>query len=224
MTIIVHTVSGAPRAWRVLLGLAFKGLPYEIRYLEASKGEHKSPDFLKLNPRGTVPVMQDGDITVRDSIGCLAWLDAAYPEKPLFGHTLTETAEIWQTTLECCDYLRAAGNGLLFSILVENKPLPADDTEERNALDTSARAMHAEFSFLESLLGERDFLAGNGPTAADAVAFPEVRLVERAVDKKPHIMGALGFNETDNHYPRLAAWKARINALPGYSKTIPRHW
>ncbi len=224
MTIIVHTVSGAPRAWRVLLGLTFKGLPYDIRYLEASKGEHKSPDFLKLNPRGTVPVMQDGAITVRDSVGCLAWLDAAYPEKPLFGHTLTETAEIWQTTLECCDYLRAAGNGLLFSILVENKPLPASGTDERNALDTSARAMHAEFSFLESLLRGRNFLTGNGPTAADAVAFPEVRLVERAVDKKPDIMDALGFSDTDNHYPHVAAWKARINALPGYSKTAPRHW
>lgn len=224
MTIIVHTVSGAPRAWRVLLGLAFKGLPYETRYLEASKGELKSSGFLKLNPRGTVPVMQDGGITVRDSIGCLAWLDAAYPEKPLFGHTLTETAEIWQTTLECCDYLRAAGNELLFPILVENKPLTPKGTSYHTALKTAADAMHTEFDFLETLLDDRDFLAGHSPTAADAVAFPEVRLVERATDTKADIMGALGFSKTDNRYPRLAAWKARIACLPGYANTMPRHW
>lgn len=224
MTIIIHTVSGAPRAWRVLLGLAFKELPYETRYLEASKGEHKAPDFLKLNPRGTVPVMQDGDITVRDSIGCLAWLDAAYPEKPLFGHTRAQTAEIWQTTLECCDYLRAAGNDLLFSILVENKPLPTKGTEERSALDRASDAMHAEFSFLETLLKGRNYLAGDSPTAADAVAFPEVRLVERAVDKKPAIMDALGFSDTDQRYPGLTSWKAHISDLPGYEKTTPSHW
>lgn len=224
MTIIVHTVSGAPRAWRVLLGLAFKGLNYETRYLEASKGEHKAPEFLKLNPRGTVPVMQDGDITIRDSIGCLAWLDTAYPEKPLFGHTRTETAEIWQTTLECCDYLRAAGNDLLFPILVENKPLPEEGTKEREKLKAASEAMHSELRFLKGLLNGRDFLAGQSPTAADAVAFPEVRLLERAVVTKPDVMHALGFKEMSKLYSDIAAWKARISDLPGYAQTMPRHW
>lgn len=224
MTITIHAVSGAPRPWRVLLGLAFKGLDYDIRYLEASKGEHKSPEFLTLNPRGTVPVMEDGDIVIRDSVAGLAWLDKAYPETPIFGHTPAEAADIWQTTMECCDYLRAASNSLLFPILVENKPLPAEGTEDRTALEAAAAAMHAEFGFLEKLLDGRDYLAGDAPTAADAVAFPEIRLVTRAIERKPDIMATLGFGGPKLQYPALAAWKARVGALPGVDKTMPRHW
>lgn len=224
MTIIVHAISGAPRAWRVLLGLTFKGLDFDIRYLEASKGEHKAPEFLKLNPRGTVPVLEDGETIVRDSIGSLAWLDRAYPEKPLFGHTPNAAAKIWQLTTECCDYLRAAGNSLLFPILVEGKPLPASGSPDRAALETAATAMQAECLFLETQLGKSPYLAGNNPSAADAVAFPEMRLVERAVDTKPDIMRALGFDNMDTRYPHIADWKSRISALPGFEKTLPRHW
>lgn len=224
MTITIHTVSGAPRGWRVLLGLAFKGLEYDIRYLEASKGEHKAPEFLKLNPRGTVPVLEDGDILVRDSVGALAWLDRTYPEKPLFGSTKQEAAAVWQTTLECCDYLRDAANSLLFPILVEGKPLPDDGTQERDTLNTAAESMHRELTFLEGLLENGLFLVGSAPSAADAVAYPEVRILGRAIDTKPEIMKALGFSDMGSLYPRIKAWKARIGALPGFEKTLPRHW
>ena len=109
MTLTVYTISGAPRGWRVLVGLTLKGLDYEVRYLEGSKRQHKSAEFLKINPRGTVPVLNaDGQI-VRDSIAILAWLDRQYPDKPLFGEAADEAARIWQLTMECCDYLRDAG-------------------------------------------------------------------------------------------------------------------
>ncbi len=224
MKITIHTVSGAPRGWRVLLGLAFKGLDFETRYLEASKQEHKSPEFLKLNPRGTVPVLVDTGTVIRDSIASLAWLDRAYPEKPLFGHTPGEGAIIWQTTMECSDYLRAAANDLLFPILVENKPLPAHGSDDLVTLENAAEAMHAELKFLEGLLENQFFLAGEKPTAADAIAFPEVRLVGRAIDTKTEIMEALGFSDMGSRYPRIKAWKARTGALPGVEKTMPRHW
>ncbi|WP_262694415.1 glutathione S-transferase family protein [Kordiimonas aquimaris] len=224
MTITVYSVSGAPRGWRVLLGLTFKGLNYETKYLEASKGEHKSEPFLTLNPRGTVPVLVQDDFILRDSLGILAWLDSAYPEKPLFGRTLSETANVWQITLECCDYLRAAINDLLAPILVRGEALPEAGTPERLAWETAAAAYHKECNYLENLLAKNPFLASDVPSAADAVAFPEVRLIERAVDTKPDIMKALGLHDTDDTYPRIAAWKKQISALPGFDSTLPRHW
>lgn len=224
MTITVYSVSGAPRGWRVLLGLTFKGLDYEIKYLEASKGEHKAEPFLTLNPRGTVPVLVQGDLVLRDSLGILAWLDSAYPEKPLFGQNPTETANIWQVTLECCDYLRATINDLLGPILVKGEPLPEAGTPERLAWEAAAAAYHKECDFLENLLSKNPFLAGAAPSAADAVAFPEVRLIERAVDTKPDIMAALGLQDTDKQYLRIAEWKRRISAVPGFDNTLPRHW
>ena len=141
MPLKLHTISGAPRPWRVLLGLTFKGLEYETHYLEGSKRQHKAPEFLKLNPRGTVPVLETGNLILRDSIGILAWLDRRYTENPLFGETADEAALIWQITLECCDYLRAAGQSLLFPILVLNVPLPANNSDEMAELKAASEAM-----------------------------------------------------------------------------------
>lgn len=224
MPLKLHTISGAPRPWRVLLGLTFKGLEYETHYLEGSKRQHKAPEFLKLNPRGTVPVLETGNLILRDSIGILAWLDRRYTENPLFGETANEAALIWQITLECCDYLRAAGQSLLFPILVLNVPLPANNSDEMAELKAASEAMHAECRFLENLLDGRPYLAGNRPSAADAVAFPEIRLIQRAVERKPDHMTALGFENPPELYPRVSEWKARVGALKGVHKTLPIHW
>ncbi len=224
MTLTVHTISGAPRPWRVLLGLTFKGLNYETHYLEASKAEHKAPAFLILNPRGKVPVLETGELILRDSIGILAWLDRQYPDRPLFGVTADEAARIWQVTMECCDYLRAAGQSLLFPILVLNEPLPAPDSEEMAALTTAGEAMHAECRFLETLLDGDSYLGGQHPSAADAVAFPEIRLIQRGLERKPDHMAAVGFDNTAELYPRVADWKDRVGALEGVDKTLPIHW
>jgi len=57
----VFWVSGSPYAWRVLLTLEVMQLQYISRLLEASMGEVKAPEYLKLNPRGTVPTLRVKD-------------------------------------------------------------------------------------------------------------------------------------------------------------------
>ena len=85
MPITVYNISGAPRGWRVLVGLELKGLDYKVQHLSASDGEHKQPAFLNINPRGTVPALTTETITLCDSIAILAWLDREYPHNLLFG-------------------------------------------------------------------------------------------------------------------------------------------
>ena len=60
MALELYWGSGSPFSWRVMLTLKLKRLPYESKLLEASKEEHKSPGYLKLNPRGKVPTFKDG--------------------------------------------------------------------------------------------------------------------------------------------------------------------
>lgn len=218
MGMTVHVVSGAPRPWRVLLGLTFKGLDYDINYLQASKREHKSEPFISLNPRGTVPVLEAEGLVLRDSIGILAWLDRAYPDRPLFGGSANEAAAIWQATLESCDYLRAASDGLLRPIFFGGA------TSKTPELTEAAESMQAELRRLEDLLNSGDFLSGNGPSAADAVSYPEVRLVQRAVETTSELMAELGFQEPLTGYPHVSAWKRRIEALDGFERTLPPHW
>lgn len=218
MAITVYTISGAPRPWRVLLGLCFKGLPFETITLKASDGEHKAKDFLSVNPRGTVPVLVDGTVTIRDSLAALAWLDRSYPEPPIFGSTADQAGQVWQQTTEYADYLRAAVNQVLTPVFFANlKAAPPE-------LITAAYELKVELAGLETALLGRPFLAGAQPSAADAVAFPEVRLLQRASDTKPDIMERIGLLDFYRQFPRLGGWAARIEALPGYEHSQPQHW
>jgi glutathione S-transferase len=54
----LYFISGPPPCWTVMLALEIKGLAYGQRRLSNTKGEQKSADFLKLNPRGQVPVLR----------------------------------------------------------------------------------------------------------------------------------------------------------------------
>ena len=63
-----------------------------------------------------------------------------------------------------------------------------------------------------------DFLAGAAPTAADFVLYPEIAYVKRIGAKKP-ASGLAGILPAP-----IAAWAARIEALPYFEKTFPPHW
>lgn len=224
MVLTLHTFSGAPRGWRVLLGLTFKQLEWNTHLIRHSDGEHRSPEFLALNQRGTVPVLETGGPVVRDSIAILAWLDRRYPDKLLFGTTADQAALVWQITMESCDYLREAARRLLIPVFGGDDALPQDSSAQFAELKSAADAMHKECRYLESLLENRRFLAGDTPSAADAVAFPEIRLIQRAVETKHELMSALGFSYPPDLYPKVADWKSRVGEIPGVDKTLPPHW
>ena len=57
---------------KVRLLLSMLGLEYERVPVDLGSGEHRKPEFLRLNPRGQVPTLTDGDVTVWDSQAILA--------------------------------------------------------------------------------------------------------------------------------------------------------
>jgi glutathione S-transferase len=83
----IYWISGSPFSWRVLLTAEVKGIPYEGKLLEASKGEHKTLEFLAINPLGRVPAIRDGNFTLHESLAIMVYLDRKYPNPPLFGRT-----------------------------------------------------------------------------------------------------------------------------------------
>src|ERR1035438_4422348 len=100
MAITLYWGSGSPFSWRVLLALEHKGLQYESRLLHLDQQEHQSPHMLKLNPRGRVPVLKDGDYVVFESLAVLYYLDVKYPERPIFGTSPEEAGVIMRVICE----------------------------------------------------------------------------------------------------------------------------
>ncbi len=74
------------------LVLAEKRLPFELR---VEKTWERRPEFLEVNPAGTVPVLADENgLVIAESSAICEYLDEAYPDLPLIGRTLAERAEV----------------------------------------------------------------------------------------------------------------------------------
>jgi glutathione S-transferase len=171
----LYFISGSPPCWTVMLAMEMKGLAYEPRRLDNAKREQKSSEYLAINPRGQVPTLVDGDVTVSETLAVLSYLDASHPSPPLFGATAAETGLIWQIICEVDGNLRDPVGDI-------SRPLfrgkSAEFVEQITKASVSARA---ELALLETRLGSGSWFAGDRASAADLIAFPVVMQLTRAL-------------------------------------------
>src|SRR5260370_42042269 len=66
--------NGAPNPNKVALFIEESGLPYELVPVDTRKGDQFKPDFLKVNPNGKVPAIDDDGVFVFDSNAILLYL------------------------------------------------------------------------------------------------------------------------------------------------------
>ena len=88
---------------RVRIFLAEKGIEVPIAPIDMMKGENQTPEFLKLNPLGTLPVLELDDGTIlTESVAICRYFEFSKPEPNLFGHEGLEQArvEMWNRRLE----------------------------------------------------------------------------------------------------------------------------
>jgi glutathione S-transferase len=83
MALTFYYGSGSPYAWKVWLALEHKGIPFEAKRLTFDPDQTKTPEFLKINPRGRVPAIVDDGFALSESNAIAEYLDERYPEKPL---------------------------------------------------------------------------------------------------------------------------------------------
>ncbi|MGH7782323.1 MAG: glutathione S-transferase family protein [Candidatus Binatia bacterium] len=218
MALELYWGSGSPFAWRVMLTLEVKRLSYESKLLEFSKGEHKTPTFLNLNPRGKVPVLKDGDLILYESLAIMAYLDKKYPEPPIFGRSAEDTGLIWRMISEVDSYLLETGNKLIRPIFF------GKGLDKTNDIKEAAATIRQELKRIDTELAHSSWLVGKQISAADISLFPLIQIIERAAGKdvaKPLDLALLPLTET---FSNIAAWVKRIEALPGYQRTYPPHW
>ena len=55
------------------------GADYEIHPIDLQKGDHKTPEFLALNPMGKIPTVVVGGTVITEAPAIIAWLADAYP-------------------------------------------------------------------------------------------------------------------------------------------------
>ena len=84
----------SPHCQKVRLALTEKDLSYEKVFVDLTKNEQKTPEFLRLNPYAKVPVLIDDDEIVYDSTIINEYLEDEYPHPPLMPTQSGERARV----------------------------------------------------------------------------------------------------------------------------------
>ena len=187
-----HPLSG--HSHRAQLALSLMGLPHELIDVDLMKGAHKAPEFLKLNPFGQVPVLDDAGTVVADSNAILVYLAAKY-----------DTAGRWiprdaKGQADVQQWFSVAAGQIAFGPAAAR--LITVFGAKYNAEDVMGRA-HALLKLMEAQLATRDFLVGGSATLADVAGYS-------------YVSAAPEGNVDLSAYPHVRAWLARIEALPGF--------
>ncbi len=200
--------SGSPPSWRVQLTLEHKGLPYTPHLLSFQKGDTMSPEFLAINPRGKVPAIVDDGFALWESTAIVEYLDAKYPEKPLFPRE-PKRAAIVRRIIQEADHYLYPNSGRVF-----RQAYRAEGEVDAREIEEGTKITENELARLESNL-TAEYFAGE-LTAADFTLYPMLAILRRTNERKPQYTIAIP--------AKLGAWMKRIESLPFFDKTYPPHW
>ena len=192
--ITLYDMQLALNCYKVRLLLSLLGVEYHREPIDLLKNEHKTPEFLAINPFGQLPMLKVGEILLRDSQAILVWIarkhgdDSWMPSDPddeaLVNAWLSAAA--YEIRLGPYDARLAK----LFPWLCVN----ANTVRERSDLALGL--------FNDRLTG-REWIALDHPTVADVAAFPAI---SQCGDGDISLEG----------YDAIQAWADRFRALPGY--------
>lgn len=166
-------------AWRTIWTAEECGLEYEIVPVDIRGGEHRQPEFLKMNPNGKVPVMVDGDLVLFESMAINTYLAEKYKPE-LLGKDLAEHGQVYQWS-----YWAIANMAHSFETLIMTK-YGVSASEEN--MENSRLQITKHLTILNAYLEGKDFMVGNGFTIADINVYTVVGMASFvAIDLAPYL-------------------------------------
>lgn len=151
-----------------LIALEEIGQPFETRLIRFMNGEHKSPDYLAINPAGKVPalIVEDGVVTQNAAI--LRYLAHRFPEARLLPQTADPLAEARQ--IAQLVWFSADLHPLVTRIRMPQFFCDLPDAPARvRAL--AMTAMAAQLAHVERTLADRPWMLGDDWSVLDAYLF-----------------------------------------------------
>lgn len=188
----------SPSCYKVRLMAALTGTKLDLRAVDFHPGlEHRGPELLALNPAGSIPILEDGDVLLTESSAMLVYLAAKAAPDWLAGSDAQEAARVQQWLSFSGRLTASLGGARLHEMLLR----PGDI----GALQASgiAALRELELGLVEQAERGQKFLATDRPTVADIACFPYVALApDGGVSLDP--------------YPAIRLWSRRLRSLPGF--------
>ncbi len=192
--IALYDMPLALNCYKVRLLLSLLGVEYRRAPIDLLEGEHKTPEFLAINPFGQLPVLTEDALVLRDSQAILVWAARKHGDESWMPRDPDQEAVV-NAWLSAAAYEVRLGPydarlAKLFPWLCVN----AETVRERS---------DAALGLFNDRLSGRDWIALDHPTVADVAAFPAI---SQCGDGDISLDG----------YDAVGAWLSRVRALPGF--------
>ncbi|CAE6862199.1 glutathione S-transferase family protein [Paraburkholderia domus] len=189
----LHTTLLSGHGHRVKLFLTLLDLPFEVIELNMRAGDNRRPEYLKLNPLGQVPTIEDGDTVLFDSNAILVYLAKRYGDPSWLPDDALGAAAV-QRWLSLAAGQIAYGPCAARLVTVFGAPLN---------LETAQKIALKLFDVLDAELASKHFAAGDRVSIADIAAHTYIaHAPEGGISLEP--------------YPNIRAWLRRVEALPRF--------
>ncbi|WP_338493171.1 glutathione S-transferase family protein [Pseudomonas trivialis] len=197
----VYGDRGSSNTRRVLTTAAYLGLDVEFVFLDLFSGQNRTPEYLALNPNGTIPTFVDGDVVLFEASTIMIYLaeragSALLPE----GKAKYETLK-WM--FWAAEHFRRGPTVLIEQRFMERLKGHA---ENPTLVAEALHAIHRYTAVLDEHLRTRTFMVGDALTLADIDLAAPLSHIPRT--QAPFL-----------EYPHVAAWYARINAIPAWQQS-----
>jgi glutathione S-transferase len=176
------------------------GVPYELVKTQFGT-DSRQPNYLKINPNGHVPALQDGDVTLWESLAINLYLARKY-DKGLWPKSLAGEGHAFKWSL----WAMTEAEEPAVTALLHRTFLPADQRDPQKAADAAQR-FQVPLKVLDGELTGKTYLIGNDFTVADLNVASVLSWA---------LLGGLDLSPAAN----AAAWMARCTARPAYAKVM----
>ncbi|MBY0279878.1 glutathione S-transferase family protein [Candidatus Binatia bacterium] len=175
------------------------GLAYENVKTDFERGEARTPEFLRLNPNGHVPALEDGDVRLFESLAINLYLARRYGGA-LWPRDVADEGRAFQWSIWAMTELEEP----LLTALVNRRFLPEARRDAQRAARAAERAQKP-LGVLEGALDGRSWLVG------DAFGVADLNVASVLVWAP---MADIDLAAT----PRVAAWLGRCTARPAFAR------
>ena len=205
MSMKLYDYPGAPNPRRVKIFAAEKGIDLELVHCDMSKRELKSPEFLKKNPSGKIPVLEleDGRC-ISESVAICRYLEFIEPEPNLFGKDAFEQSFIESRNRHIeLELWTQIGISWVNGPIVGSMGLFNQVPDAKVASDKNVRAFYKR---LDKEFKQVDFVAGNRFTIAYITLLSAIDFATELVDLEP-----------DSNLLNLKRWHTEVSKRPSMS-------
>jgi glutathione S-transferase len=196
------TVFGEGRGFRVVWLLEEMGIPYRLRPVDLMAGVEKDTEFLAINPAGFIPAIQDGNVTMVESIAIMEYLIARYGPTQLAPEPRDPTFPAYQQFL----HLGEAGLAASIYFVVGARNFAPEAQRQNWSAGQAQGVFDSRLGLVTRQLARSPYLAGETFTAADISVTYALQLAQRA--------GGVILGEAERAYvARTAAREAYKRAM-----------